>query len=255
MSAAGLPAPHPWPKAPPREEFRTDKLGPVWSTVRSPLADKVSLTERRGFLRLKGSEASIDDVASPTLVVQPQRHHEVRIATELHIAAEAGQRAGLVVRGNEDNHFDLLVEGRKLKGNVEQTVVFATRIGGKREEVARHPLPAGKVILSLEGHKDHYEFFCEPAGGERTSLGRAPTTPFAYEKTQSFTGAFVGLYAHSDRAQNPTLADFAWFDYAPLPGGSCADYREQQRNPRLSVGSSDWPARPLHSRGLLSQPE
>ena len=37
-------------------------------------------------------------------------------------------------------------------------------------------------------------------GGQPFALGSAPTTPFAYEHTQSFTGAYVGLYAQRTRA-------------------------------------------------------
>ncbi len=48
------------------------------------------------------------------------------------------------------------------------------------------------------------------------TLGSAPTNSFGFEKTGSFTGAFVGLYAHSDTPE-PTPADFAWFEMSSIP--------------------------------------
>lgn len=208
MATAGLPGWHPWPEASPRDELDAPALGAEWQHVRNPERERYSLTARPGWLRLTSSTTSLDDVASPTLVVQRQRHHRARIATELELAAAPRQRAGLVVRGNEKNHHQLLVEGGP--AGRREAVASAT-IAGQRRELGRHRLAPGPVTLVVEGHADRYEFFVEQ-GGQTVALGQAPTTPFAYEQTQSFTGAFVGLYAHHDAGSAPVSADFAWFE-------------------------------------------
>ncbi|MBN2195274.1 MAG: glycoside hydrolase family 43 protein [Polyangiaceae bacterium] len=215
MPGAGLPPLQPWPERPPRNDFDDEKLGFEWNYVRNPEPQNYTLTERKGYLRLKGTKASLRDVASPTLVLVRQRHHRVTFSTEVEIQADVGQRAGLVLRGNEDNHFTLLVEGTRAAGGLSRSVVLTMRIAGRSVEVGRQPVLDGPVVLSIEGYPDRYEFFFFQGDGPRQPLGTLPTTPFSYEETKSFTGAFVGMYAQSDRAKEPAVADFAWFEARP----------------------------------------
>lgn len=209
MLGEGLPPPYPFDPEPNRDDFDEKELRVAWRYVRNPTSKNYSLSERPGFLRLRGAQTSMDDVGSPTLVVRPQTSLRARIATELHIEPKKREQAGLVVRGNEDNHYQLLVEGTGLPG--ERAVVLRTRIGGKSEEVARRALKPGPVTLAVQGEKTHYSFSFSAAGDAPVTLGSAPTDSFAFEKTGSFTGAFIGLYAHSADCE-PAPADFAWFE-------------------------------------------
>jgi beta-xylosidase len=77
--------------------------------------------------------------------------------------------------------------------------------------VARFALKAGPVTLAIQGETSQYSFSFSTAGDALVTLGSAPSNAFAFEKTSSFTGAFVGLYAHSDDPE-PAPADFAWFE-------------------------------------------
>ena len=216
MPTIGLPASHPWPQEPPREEFESAQLGHEWNYLRNPRPKDYSLTARPGFLRLHGTNTSLSDVASPTAVLQRQRHHRMQVTTELHFAPQAGQRAGLVIRGNEQNHYQLLLQSAGGEGEAERRVSLLTRINGTARVVAEHAVAEGPVVLGVEGFAERYDFFVETSDGQRLALGSAPTTPFSYERTQSFTGAFVGLHAHAEAPTEASVADFAWFEYRPL---------------------------------------
>jgi alpha-N-arabinofuranosidase len=209
MSAEGLPRAHPFEAGPARDDFDEQALNVAWRYVRNPTLKNYSLAERPGFLRLLGTKTSMNDVGSPTLVVRPQTALRTRVATEVHVEPKEREQAGLVVRGNEDNHYQLLVEGIGALG--ERSVVLKTRIGGKSEEVARYALKPGPVTLAVQGETSHYSFSFSVGDDAPVTLGSAPTSSFAFEKTSSFTGAFVGLYAHSDEP-GPAPADFAWFE-------------------------------------------
>jgi len=209
MSAERLPPAHPFDTEPARDDFDHEALGVGWRFVRNPTSKNYSLSERPGFLRLRGTKTSMNDVGSPTLVVRPQTSLRTRASTEIHIEPERREHAGLVVRGNEDNHYQLLVEGTGLAG--KRDVVLKTRIAGHSEEVARFALEEGPVTLAIQGETGQYSFSFSTAGDAPVTLGSAPTNSFAFEKTASFTGAFVGLYAHSDDSE-PAPADFAWFE-------------------------------------------
>jgi xylan 1,4-beta-xylosidase len=226
MSGERLPPPFPFKEEPARDEFDQEELGVAWRYVRNPHLENYSLSARPGFLRLLGTKTTMRDVASPTLVVRPQVSLRVRVSTEVHIDPKPGERAGLVVRGNEENHYQLLVEAGKQPG--KRAVVLQTTIAGKSEEVARHPVDPGAITLVIQGEKDHYAFSFSQEDKAPITLGSAPTTHFAYEKTQSFTGAFLGLYAHSGVALSsgvasssgvavPSAADFAWFEMQSIP--------------------------------------
>lgn len=215
MLAPGLPAAHPWPPQPPRDEFDGTALGYEWNYLRIPQPDDYSLTARPGFLRLVGTSTSLSDVASPTAILQRQRHHRMRATTELHFAPQAGQRAGLVVRGNEQNHYQLLLEGAEVNGKSTRKAVLLTRINDVSQTVSEHPVAEGPVVLGVEGFPERYDFFVETSDGERQALGSAPTPPFSYEQTESFTGAFIGLHAYAESPTEAAIADFAWFEYLP----------------------------------------
>jgi len=220
MPVLGLPKAHPWPTAPRREQLGSAGLGLHWSHVRNPDLTRYQALRGPDRLRLIGSPVSLDDVGSPTLIVQPQRDLEAQISTELNFTPEAGQVAGLVVRGNEANYCALLVRAlgaRRSQGSTNQSgmreVVLITRVQGVTTEVASQPVEPGPINLSVRGYLDRYEFSFASPSGKAVLLGEAPTSLYAYEKTGSFTGAFVGLYAYSTQAARPAVADFAWFEY------------------------------------------
>ena len=57
--------------------FRRRRLPLGWRFVRNPVRGACSLRAEPGFLRLWGGAATLDDVASPSLVCRPQQHLEM----------------------------------------------------------------------------------------------------------------------------------------------------------------------------------
>jgi xylan 1,4-beta-xylosidase len=208
MSVENLPAPAPWPSINIRDRFEGTKLGLQWVHLRGPATDLWSLTERPGWLRLKGSTATLDDVATPAFVARRQEGLRARAATWIEFApASEGQVAGLVLRQNEDNHYELRVAGAG-----ERRVELVTRIGGVTKVERSLPIPTeGGVILQVEAFPERYEFSYTMRGAEVVTLGSLPTQPLSSEKAGGFTGVFMGMYASGPAPMPP--ADFAWFDY------------------------------------------
>jgi alpha-N-arabinofuranosidase len=222
MTAAGLPAPHPWPAAPRRDDFHGPTLGLDWNFVRGPGDGLWSLRERPGSLRLKGSQVSLDDVGTPAFIGRRQEHFDVRVATLLDFApASAGQSAGLALRMNEDNHYQLLVAGAEAgKGRVIRLV---TRVKGVTTLVREAPIGAGKVELSVRAWPDRYVFGYRVGNARASDFGSAPTAPLSSEQAGGFTGVYIGMVAQRvDSAPMPP-ADFEWFDYQPLDGPRVPD--------------------------------
>ena len=207
MSAAGLPPAAPWPTAPVRSGFDGPKLDLFWTFLRGPSAGLTSLAERPGYLRVKGNKATLDDVATPAFVARRQQHLNARIATRIEFSPDGpAQYAGLALRQNENNHYQLRIGGSKMARRIE----FVTRVKGQTKVVASAALAAGPVDLQVRAWPDRYEFSYAQGGAAPVVLGAAPTAALSSEEAGGFTGVFAGMVATG------ATADFDWFDYEPL---------------------------------------
>jgi xylan 1,4-beta-xylosidase len=210
MSDVGLPPRVPWPVEPARDDFSALELGFAWNFLRNPARASWSLSERPGFLRLHGSRASLDEIASPAFVGQRQRHHRSRAQTRLEFSpTSAGQRAGLTVRANEENHYDLVLT----RVGAEQRIQLWTRVLGRSSLTAEQPLTVGAVELTVEAFPDRYEFAYAEGSSAPRRLGSAGTAPLSSESAGGFTGVYFGMFASTGGTPSMPAADFDWFEY------------------------------------------
>jgi alpha-N-arabinofuranosidase len=212
MTAPRLPQ-HPWEKEPARDEFNPPVLGLQWNYLRNPHVGDYSLTEHPGWLRLNGSAVILNDQDSPAFVGRRQTDLACRASTRLAFNPQhENEEAGLVLRGNEKNHYEI---GVTLKDGKRQ-VFFRKTLDGKIVEPVRYEeIGSGDVILSVTAAPLDYEFFWEPAKGPAKKLGTALTCDLSSEKVGGFTGVFMGLYATGNGQKSTRPADFDWFEYRP----------------------------------------
>jgi xylan 1,4-beta-xylosidase len=209
---------HPWPTPAAREEF-DEALRLDWRYLRNPIEADYSLSDRKGWLRLQGSAIALSNQASPTFIGQPQTAFNCRAAAKLDFnPKQNNEEAGLVVRGDDRNHYEIGVRAQ----NGKREVFFRKFLNGKTiEPVASAELPEGEVILSVKAQPLSYEFFYQSAGGDEKSLGTALTRDLSSETLTSqgagfnFTGVFIGLYATGTGQRSSVPADFDWFEYQP----------------------------------------
>ena len=212
MSAEGLPRSSPWPTPAVRTEFDGSKLGPEWVHLRTPSTERWSLTDRHGFLRLKGNGETLDEVGSPAFVARRQEHIRMRAATKLDfVPTAAEQMAGLTLRQNERNHYDFVVTGFP-----KRRIDVRARVLGETQPLYSEAIPDGAVWLNIESFPDGYAFGYAVGDGLVRNVARASTAPLSSEKAGGFTGVFIGMYAAVDGGGTMPPADFAWFDYEPL---------------------------------------
>lgn len=196
-----------------RDDFDARELGLAWNFVRNPREGSWSLSARPGFLRLSGSLASLDEITSPTFVGRRQQHFRARAAALLDFHPETdGERAGLTLRANEANHYDLVITLR----DGQRRAQLWTRVKGASSLLIDRPAPAGECHLVVQAFADRYEFACGERGGGLTSLASAPSQPLSTESAGGFTGVYVGMFAASSARPTMPPADFDWFEYEPL---------------------------------------
>jgi alpha-N-arabinofuranosidase len=210
MPAPRLPQ-HPWPAEPSKDDFDNAQLGLQWNFLRNPYEKDYSLTERPGYLRLKGSTVTLNDQDSPAFVGRRQTDLSCRASTRLSFNPQhENEEAGLVLRGNEKNHFEIGITLRQGK----RQVFLRKVLGGQVVAPVRfEAISSGDIVLEVEAAPTGYEFFYLPVRGSRKSLGTALTSDLSSEKVGGFTGVYMGMYAVGNGEQNTSPADFDWFEY------------------------------------------
>jgi alpha-N-arabinofuranosidase len=204
--------PHPWDPEPTRDGFDRDQLGLVWNFIRNPHAEAWSLTEQPGSLRLHGSARSFREKDSPAFVGRRQAEFDVVASTALRFTpTAANEEAGLVVRGNDQNHYKLVLtsaDGRRV-------VRLEKVLKGQSTVAATLPVADGEVFLRVAATAGEYQFWMQPAGGAAEQVGTAATKDLSTEVIGGFTGVYIGMYASGNGTPNTHPADFDWFDYEP----------------------------------------
>src|SRR5215813_463153 len=198
-----------------RDEFSKAKLALPWNFVRNLAAQQWSLTERPGWLRLKGSGATLEDTeAPPVFIGQRQRYFESEITTQIDFQpTRAGEEAGLALRMNNRHHYEF---GIAREG--EQRVVYLRYvIGSIRAEAARKPIGAGAVRLRIVSSAEMYRFQFAIGDGPFQALGEVETRYLSSEVADGFTGVFVGMFATGNGKDSSAAADFDWFEYKQIP--------------------------------------
>jgi xylan 1,4-beta-xylosidase len=216
MTAAGLPASHPWPAPAVRERFNGPALGPEWNFLRGPADGLWSLADKPGSLRLKGSAVTLSDIGTPAFIGRRQQHLNLRAATLLDfVPSGSGQSAGLALRMNEANNYQLVVVGT---ANGGREIRLVTRVKGVTTLVRQAAIGPGKVELSVRAYPERYVFAYRVGAARALDFGGAPTGALSSEQAGGFTGVFIGMVAYSGgvAAASMPAADFDWFDYQPL---------------------------------------
>jgi xylan 1,4-beta-xylosidase len=216
------------PKAaePTRDDFDSSVLNPHFNSLRLPTdASWMSLTERPGFLRLKGRE-SLMSTFEQSLIARRQQHFNCRVETLVDFEPENfHQMAGLVAYYNTANHSYLHVTADAVSGQ-RLLRLYVNKDGALSEPNAAVQIAMGPVKLKLEFAHDHYQYyfalgndawqsFGSPVPAAMLSDEYATRSRDGYFYSFGFTGNYVGV-ACQDLAGTRKAADFDYFVYESL---------------------------------------
>ncbi len=212
-------ASHPFPAAPVLDDFDKPELAMQWNSLRLPLDENhASLTERRGFLRLKGRE-SIVSKFDQTMVARRQRAFHIRASTVVEFKPDSFQQmAGLVAFYSTDNfyylfltkadHADLALGLMAAdRGNISYPV--EKEIDVSHLERIHLRVEIDMAALRFSWSQDGEEWFPVFDQLDASILSDEYAVPIG------FTGNFVGM-ACQDLTGWGKSADFDWFEYREL---------------------------------------
>lgn len=210
FSRPNLPA-HPWPVAPARDDFDSDKLTFCWNFLRTTTDQFWSLTERPGHLRLRLRPEKVSEWSSPSFVGRRQQHKNFVAQAAMDFVPErAHECAGLVVFQSSDFHFRFVLSGTNGTGVIR----LIRRQKGEESILAEKPVSPGRVYLKVEAQGQAYSFSVSGDGSQWEPVaecvdGRILSTTVA----GGFVGTYIGMYASSNGLPSQATADFDWFEY------------------------------------------
>lgn len=171
--------------------FENTEWNKEWCYLRQPKFENYELKD--DYIKLKGTELSIDDKDSPTFIGIRQMEFNVEISCE--VTLEDGE-AGIVLCMDENHHYDLLLTSDEGK----YKAVERLNIGDIKSTEKTFDLKGtNKAILLIKGNNYEYSFYVkENSSSEEVLLGSAKTRYLSTEVAGGFTGVVIGLYCHGE---------------------------------------------------------
>lgn len=215
VEAPALPE-HRWEVEPARDNFDSDKLNIHFQSLRVPVTeDWLSLTERRGYLRLKGRE-SLASKFQQSLIARRQQAFSYTASTCVEFEPETFQQmAGLICLYDTQNFYYLRISHDEALGKCLGIITCQNNTFDQplTDEVSIEGWL--RCYLRVNVDYDRLQFYYSRDGSDWKKIGPvcdASTLSDEYCKEGQFTGAFVGLCCQDISGQRKH-ADFDWFEY------------------------------------------
>ncbi|MRN53708.1 glycoside hydrolase family 43 protein [Paenibacillus monticola] len=210
----------PFPAPPERDDFDSPQLNVRWSTLRVPADESwLSLTERPGYLRLRGRE-SMSSLHRQSLVALTQQAFCCTAETLLEFEPEHFQQmAGLILYYDTKDYVYLRITHDEELGKC--LGIIRSKDGVYEDSLcAQIPLPSHvscrlKIVLNREFAQFYYSIgdqSWEKMGQSLDIYHLSDDFP-AYIR---FTGTFIGMCVQ-DLSGAFVTADFDYFEYKELP--------------------------------------
>ncbi len=210
----------PWPASPTLDDFTNNKLDPSWSSLRVPMERSwLSLTERPGYLRLRGRD-SLHSHFEQSLVAKRLTDLQVTAQTRLEFEPDHfTQMAGLVCYYHTRVHYYLRVTHEEFQGKVLGVILTDN---GNYDELTNSQIAINdwpEIHLRAEINRERLRFSASPDGEAWQMIGPVlDASRLSDDYGQGFTGAMIGLCAQ-DLGGTRQAADFHFFELTKGEGG------------------------------------
>lgn len=199
----------PFPPKPERIEFDSEELSLDWNYTQLPVEENFSLTDRKGYFRLKGAAEVLGTRNSSTFVGRRLKDFYFNATTLVDFDPKAeNEEAGMTLLNN-GSHFDIMITKKERKRVLVVKLQFGQTLY-KSEEIG---LQAGPVRLRVSGNKSTFTFSFAQGNDSFTEIETVDSKFLATETVGFFTGVYVGLYATGNGKASTANADYDWFEY------------------------------------------
>jgi xylan 1,4-beta-xylosidase len=180
------------------DEFDAEKLGVQWMTLRGPAKDFYSLSEKPGFLSLKGANAGYEEKKELAFVGRRIQHHKFEAKTSMYFDPEdANNRAGIMLMKDETHQYFFSVGSNDIDGLFDFSLL---RISQDSVEIlAREPMSINKkspIYLKVESDGLGFDFSYSMDSENWNNLAKGIDARYlSTANSFGFTGTTIGLYA------------------------------------------------------------
>jgi len=199
-------------------KFSPDKLDIHFQSLRQPLSENwLSLTERPGYLRLKGAEPTVS-LFRQSLIARRVQSQDIEVTTTVDFNPVSFQQmAGLIAYYDTENHYYLRIShdesiGRNLN-------ILGTNAAKSTEVLPQDvKIPdTGEIQLKLTLKGADLQFFYRVGNSDWIAVGPVLDAKILSDDYNNlgFTGAFVGMCCQ-DISGRRLAADFSAFNYIQL---------------------------------------
>lgn len=210
---------HEWDKEPARDDFNNEKLNINFQFLRMNLGeDTFSLTQRPGFLRLKGRE-SLNSHHTQALIARRQQSFFYTAETGVDFQPDTFQQmAGLICMYDNRNFYYIYITWEENKGRCIDIISSKDAVTEFLLDEKLSIPDEGMYYLRAQVFYDKLEFYHSPNGKDWKQLG--PIYDYstlsdefeAFGGDAHFTGSFVGICCQ-DLSGRKKVADFDYFEY------------------------------------------
>ncbi len=193
-----------------RDEFDNVSLSTDWNFVRNPDKSRFSTNERNGFLRLKGSTVTLEDLeVSPVFVGQKLLQTDFEATTAIDFQPKfQNESAGIALRQNERQHYEFAVR----KGEKGREIYLRYVVGSIQKIAVVQPIGEGIVRLKVRGFPLRYRFSYSIGDENFREIGGVET-----KNLEGKDAVSIGLFASGNGKESTTFADFDWFEINEKP--------------------------------------
>jgi xylan 1,4-beta-xylosidase len=196
-------------------KFRPEGLDIHFQSLRQPMGPEwVSLTERPGYLRLKGAEPTVS-LFRQSLLARRVQSIDIEVRTKVDFQPTSFQQmAGLIAYYDTENHYYLRISHDEVLGR--NLNILGTNAARSCEVLAEDvAIPAeGDVQLKLTLKGVALQFYYQAGQGAWQPIGPVLDATVLSDDYSNlgFTGAYVGMCCQDITGQR-IAADFAEFHY------------------------------------------
>jgi alpha-N-arabinofuranosidase len=197
------------PMEPKKDEFESEKLSLYWSFLNMPQKENYSLDARSGWLRMKTSTITLDEVGNPTFIGHRQSEKDFTATTKVDVSGlKDGGVAGITAYAAHHNHYDVQVVARDGKRYVQAKI----RIGEMEHIEKEILLTANIVYLRITADSQFYHLYYSTDNKDFVHLARQDYRYLSTETIGGFCGVHIGIFAHTLN-KTQSYADFDWTDF------------------------------------------
>ena len=181
--------------------------------LRNPNEEKYSFTERKGWLRLKMSEETLKEKASPSYVGVRQQHFDYMAETMFELSeCKENEAIGIAVLQSNCYHIRLEVT----KHNNKQVVQLVKCKELEEEILAQREINTEQYQLKIINHGQKASFYVVEDGVGTAIATNVDMKFLSTEVAGGFVGCTIGIFAVSNGIPSEAYADFQWLTYCPI---------------------------------------